>query len=135
MPDFINEGVQDTDIVSRRFTCPQCGASHDRGPVNGVDAYRCLGCDWSGLRPTLDLWARDLRNPARGPLIQAQEWISRHCEQYGIDWDNLNTVARTEVVRLVPCPIRCWRVGAPVDVAVGEKCPECGRPNKYQRLS
>lgn len=25
------------------FLCP-CGASHDRGPVNGVDVYRCLRC-------------------------------------------------------------------------------------------
>lgn len=26
-----------------RFHC-ECGASHDRGPVNGDNAYRCLGC-------------------------------------------------------------------------------------------
>lgn len=26
-----------------RFHCP-CGQTHNRGPVNGVDVYRCLGC-------------------------------------------------------------------------------------------
>lgn len=26
------------------ITCPKCGARHDRGPVNGVDGYRCLAC-------------------------------------------------------------------------------------------
>lgn len=32
-----------------RFTCPGCGASHDRGYVNGVDPiYRCLHCGYSG---------------------------------------------------------------------------------------
>jgi len=28
---------------SGKFHCP-CGASHSRGAVNGVDAYRCLKC-------------------------------------------------------------------------------------------
>lgn len=26
------------------ITCPACGTAHDRGPVNGVDGYRCLKC-------------------------------------------------------------------------------------------
>jgi hypothetical protein len=30
------------------FTCPCCGATHDRGYVNGVDRFRCLGCGYSG---------------------------------------------------------------------------------------
>ena len=28
---------------SGRFHCP-CGATHGRGPINGVDVYRCLHC-------------------------------------------------------------------------------------------
>lgn len=31
------------------FVCPDCGSSHGRGPLNGVDVYRCLGCGWSGI--------------------------------------------------------------------------------------
>lgn len=30
------------------FECPGCGATHDRGFVNGVDVFRCLGCGYSG---------------------------------------------------------------------------------------
>ena len=26
-----------------KFHCP-CGKTHTRGPVNGDDVYRCLGC-------------------------------------------------------------------------------------------
>jgi rubredoxin len=30
------------------FTCPECGAQHDRGWVDGVETYRCLGCGYTG---------------------------------------------------------------------------------------
>jgi rubredoxin len=30
------------------FTCPSCDAKHDRGYVNGVDAFRCLRCGYVG---------------------------------------------------------------------------------------
>jgi rubredoxin len=30
------------------FDCPRCGASHDRGYLNGVDIFRCLGCGYVG---------------------------------------------------------------------------------------
>lgn len=29
-----------------KFHCP-CGATHSRGPINGSDVYRCLGCGTS----------------------------------------------------------------------------------------
>jgi hypothetical protein len=29
-------------------------------------------------------------------------------------------------LRSLPCSVRCWHVGGPVDVAPGEPCPECG---------
>jgi rubredoxin len=30
------------------FTCPQCGAKHDRGYVDGYSTFRCLRCGYSG---------------------------------------------------------------------------------------
>jgi Zn ribbon nucleic-acid-binding protein len=30
------------------FNCPACGRSHDRGYLNGVDVFRCLGCGYVG---------------------------------------------------------------------------------------
>ena len=30
------------------FTCPECGAQHDRGWVDGVETYRCLHCGYVG---------------------------------------------------------------------------------------
>lgn len=43
------------------FTCPKCGASHSRGPVNGADVYRCLRCGWAGRQdcPTATETAED----------------------------------------------------------------------------
>jgi hypothetical protein len=34
-PPLLQDGV---------FTCPHCQASHTRGPVNGLDVYRCFNC-------------------------------------------------------------------------------------------
>lgn len=31
-----------------RFACPGCNAQHDRGYLNGVDLFRCLGCGYVG---------------------------------------------------------------------------------------
>jgi len=31
-----------------RFKCPDCGARHDRGYLNGVDIFRCLHCGYTG---------------------------------------------------------------------------------------
>lgn len=30
------------------FECPSCGATHDRGCLNGVDVFRCLRCGYVG---------------------------------------------------------------------------------------
>ena len=30
------------------FTCPQCGAQHNRGWVDGVETFRCLRCGYVG---------------------------------------------------------------------------------------
>lgn len=44
----VAEAADIDDAVAREqkagwFYCA-CGASHDRGPLNGVDVYRCLRC-------------------------------------------------------------------------------------------
>jgi Zn ribbon nucleic-acid-binding protein len=31
------------------FTCPSCGAKHDRGYVNGVDRFECTKCGYGGF--------------------------------------------------------------------------------------
>lgn len=66
-----------TDADRIEFTCPTCGAQHNRGYVNGVDTFRCLKCGYVGPRDvntapsspmadriaqlTADLFARDNR--------------------------------------------------------------------------
>jgi len=57
----------------------------------------------------------------------AEEWIDEFCRDNGIDWLSLTDAERVQVARRVPCRIRCWRVGGPVDVSLGHRCPECGR--------
>lgn len=34
--------------ASVHFTCPSCGAAHDRGYVDGADTFRCLRCGYVG---------------------------------------------------------------------------------------
>jgi hypothetical protein len=31
-----------------RFKCPCCASGHDRGFVDGVNTFRCLGCGYIG---------------------------------------------------------------------------------------
>ena len=35
------------------FICPKCRHGHDRGPVNGVDAFRRLNCGETTVRKVL----------------------------------------------------------------------------------
>lgn len=30
------------------FKCPACAAEHDRGFIDGVSIFRCLGCGYQG---------------------------------------------------------------------------------------
>ena len=59
--------------------------------------------------------------------MTGEEWVAKYCAQRGLDWDKLDLPQRRAITRAIPCAIRCWRVGTPVDVAPGERCPECGR--------
>jgi hypothetical protein len=55
------------------------------------------------------------------------QWIGKYLAKHGIDQQDMSEVEWELLVRLVPCRIRCWRVGVPVEVGPGEECPECGR--------
>ncbi len=59
--------------------------------------------------------------------MTGEEWVAAFCENNGLDWDQLTKAERFKITMLVPCTIRCFRVGGPVDVARGEQCPECGQ--------
>jgi hypothetical protein len=57
----------------------------------------------------------------------AQLWVMQFCEANQLVWDELSPFEKLQVTRQVPCKVRCWRVGAPVDTTPGEPCPECGQ--------
>ena len=59
--------------------------------------------------------------------MTGEEWVHKLCQEREIDWSKLTAGQRTQITMLVPCTIRCWRVGGPVDVRPGEDCSECGR--------
>lgn len=60
-------------------------------------------------------------------LRLAREWLAAFIEAERIDYDALTLAEKALLASIVPCSIRCWRIGMPVDVRPGEKCPECGR--------
>lgn len=68
----------------------------------------------------------------------AAAWIDRYIGERGLDRDKLTKADWFLLVREVPCGMRCWRIGAPVEVEPGECCPECGKlcplPTVWDRL-
>lgn len=68
----------------------------------------------------------------------AKEWLAHLLEKHQIDWDKLTPAQRLMLTRHIPCFIRCWRVGGPVDVKPGEVCSECGQkqvvPTFWEKL-
>jgi len=65
--------------------------------------------------------------------------VASFCEQQKINWHSLTKGEQFLITRMVPCPIRCWHVGGPVDVEPGGRCPECGKvyvapPTALERL-
>lgn len=58
--------------------------------------------------------------------VEASKWLMVFLEKNAIDWTSLSQAQKFLLMREIPCPIRCWRVGGPVDVQPGEVCPECG---------
>ncbi len=35
-------------MTAVKFMCPTCGATHERGPLDGVNVFRCLQCGYQG---------------------------------------------------------------------------------------
>lgn len=71
---------------------------------------------------------------------RAEEWVAELCEREGLDWEALTKAEQFQITMMVPCPIRCFRVGGPVDVEPGERCPGCGKiyvapPTALERLA
>jgi hypothetical protein len=67
------------------------------------------------------------------------EFLKEKCQEFGVKWEDLTAGQRFQMAMLVPCTLRCFRVGGAVDVKLGEKCPECGklnddRPTRYQQI-
>ena len=62
------------------------------------------------------------------------EWLTAYFRIQGIDPDKARDEDVVKAARQIPCSVRCWRIGEPVDVKVGEPCPECGKPYKGDRL-
>ena len=60
--------------------------------------------------------------------LPAREWLRGFLDHHGIKWDTLTKAQQFLMTREIPCTIRCWRVGGPVDVRPGEECSECGKP-------
>lgn len=66
------------------------------------------------------------------------EFLIQKCRELNVKWEDLTAGERFRMAMLVPCTLRCFRVGGPVQVEFGEKCPECGklhedRPTRYER--
>ena len=58
---------------------------------------------------------------------KALEWLNQYLLENKIDMDKLSPAQQFLLMREIPCTIRCWRVGGPVEVERGKKCPECGK--------
>lgn len=64
-----------------------------------------------------------------------EAWIHDKCRSLDVEWNALTPVERSQIMQGVPCTIRCWRVGVPIDVKDGEKCSECGATHRPAPLS
>jgi hypothetical protein len=70
--------------------------------------------------------------------VETYVWLEEYFLRHHLDPDNLTSPEWFNISRVIPCHIRCWRIGAPVDVKPGTPCPECGKlrplPTRYDRL-
>jgi hypothetical protein len=58
--------------------------------------------------------------------MTAEEWLDAFLKARCIDWEKLTPGQRFKITMMIPCSIRCFRVGGAVDVGPGEVCSECG---------
>lgn len=61
--------------------------------------------------------------------MTGEEWVATYCEKYGLKWEELSIPEKRGILMSIPCTVRCWRVGEPVEGEPGEPCDECGRPH------
>lgn len=71
--------------------------------------------------------------------MTAEEWVSNYLKTHELHWENFTPAERFRLMTCIPCKIRCYRIGEPVDVEYGKACPECGkinktRPSRYEIL-
>jgi hypothetical protein len=59
--------------------------------------------------------------------MTVEEWLGDFIEANQLDWEKLTKGERFQVTRMIPCNVRCFRVGGPVSVDPGQECPECGK--------
>jgi ribosomal protein L37E len=60
--------------------------------------------------------------------MTGEEWVHDYCRQRNLIWKSLSPTDQNAIARLIPCNVRCWRVGVAADTVPGEPCPECGWP-------
>lgn len=74
--------------------------------------------------------------------MTGEEWVGDYCDRNNIDYGTLTKAERFKITALVPCNVRCFRVGGPTSAEMGSDgvpvCPECGQemeiPTFYQRI-
>jgi len=59
-------------------------------------------------------------------MITAEEYLKHYCKENNINWNKLTRAEQFMLTRKIPCTIRCFRVGGPVDLDEDGTCPECG---------
>lgn len=60
--------------------------------------------------------------------MTSEEWVEGYLETNHIGWDTLTKGEQFQITMLVPCSIRCFRIGGAVAVEPGEECTSCGKP-------
>lgn len=115
--------------------------------ATGGYVFECLWCGRS-YEPALPVsitmfsgMARTFSDEHAGcPMPnEVGEFLKEKCREFGVEWKDLTAGQRFQMAMLVPCTLRCFRVGGAVEVKIGEKCPECGklndnRPTRYQQI-
>lgn len=116
-------------------------------PKTGGYVFECLWCSgsyepalpvsipmFSGMARTFSEEHAECTMPN-----EVGEFLKEKCRELNVQWEALTPGQQFQMAMLVPCKLRCFRIGAPVDVEIGQKCPECGklndnRPTRYEQI-
>lgn len=109
------------------FECLWCGRSYEPALPVSITMF-------SGMARTFSEEHAGCEMPN-----EVGEFLIEKCKELGVKWSNLTAGEQFRMAMLVPCKLRCFRIGAPVDVEIGQKCPECGklnddRPTRYEQI-